>query len=380
MDWDALRRTEFPVAERWAYFDHAAVAPLPRRSIAAMHEWAEVMGRDGVTSWLGWKARLEAARVKAARLIGADPDEVAFINSTTQGIGYIAEGFPWQNGDNVVSVADEYPSNVYPWMNLASRGVALKRAACPEGRVDLDRIDEAIDGSTRLVTISMVEFASGFRVNLDALAGLCLFRGVALFVDAIQGLGALPLDVGRTQVDFVAADGHKWLLGPEGAGLLFIRKPWIERLRCVVGLGSHSVVNAHNYHEIDMTLKPDARRWEGGCYNMAGVQGLSASLGLFLEIGLDVVSARVLELADEVRAIAEAEGWRVYGSTRSRDRSGIVSIERPGVDPEATVMHARSQGVVISCRAGRVRISPHIVNDRSDLDRLARVLREAPAG
>ena len=162
-----------------------------------------------------------------------------------------------------MTAAEEYPSNIYPWMNLASRGVGLRTVPSREGRVWVEDLAAAIDHTTRILTISHVEFASGFRNDLDALAGLCRERGVALFVDAIQGLGPLTIDVKRTPIDFLAADGHKWLLGPEGAGLLFVRREWIERLR-PLGVGWHSVVTPYTAPGIDFTLKPNAQRWEGG--------------------------------------------------------------------------------------------------------------------
>src|SRR5262245_35407181 len=213
LDWDALRKAEFPVAERWAYFHHAAVAPLPRRSGDVLRAWAEDQERNGVVHWPDWEKKLRKIRSQAATLLNAASDEIAFINSTTHGIGLIAEGFPWRAGDSVVTSAEEYPSNLYPWLNLASRGVRLRMVPSREGRVWLRDLVAAIDATTRLVTISHVEFASGFRNDLDGLSELCRARGIALFVDAIQGLGPLVLDVQRTPVDFLAADGHKWLLG-----------------------------------------------------------------------------------------------------------------------------------------------------------------------
>jgi selenocysteine lyase/cysteine desulfurase len=375
MDWDVLRRTEFPITERWAYFDHAAVAPLPRRSGAILRAWADDQEQNGVIHWPDWERRLETLRAGAARLIRAHPDEIAFVGSTTQGIGLVAEGFPWRDGDSVVTAAEEYPSNIYPWMNLATRGVSLRTVPSRDGRIWVEDLAAVIDRSTRILTISHVEFASGFRNDLDALAELCRARGVALFVDAIQGLGPLVIDVQRTPIDFLAADGHKWLLGPEGAGLLYVRRDWIERLR-PLGVGWHSVVGSYNSPENEFRLKPNAQRWEGGSFNMPGLQALAASLGLLLEIGPETVSGRILERAAAVRAIAASTGWSVAGSTRPGDLSGIVALERPGVDPNAVVRSLRQRGVAIACRRGKLRISPHVYNDEADLMRLAEGLRE----
>jgi len=374
VDWDALRTAEFPVSERWAYFDHAAVAPLPRRSAAALRAWADDQERHGVVNWPDWERNLKSLRDDLARLIHAHADEVAFVNSTTQGIGLVAEGFPWREGDSVVTAAEEYPSNIYPWMNLAARGVSLRTVPSREGRVWVDDLIAACDDSTRVLTISHVEFASGFRNDLDALGGFCRDRGIAFFVDAIQGLGPLTIDVARTPIDFLAADGHKWLLGPEGAGFLYVRREWIERLR-PLGVGWHSVVGTYNAPGIDFTLKPTAERWEGGSFNMPGLQALAASVGLLLEIGPEAVSGRILDRAEAVREISRAAGWSVHGSTRPEDLSGIVAAEKTGTDPNAVVRTLRGRGVAAACRRGRLRFSPHVYNNGDDLARLRDALR-----
>ena len=374
MDWDALRVREFPVAEHWAYFDHAAVAPMPRRSGEALRQWVDDQERHGVVHWPAWGQKVEQARHASARLINAEVDEIAFIPNTTTGIGLIAEGFPWKPGDSVVTAAEEYPSNLYPWMNLASRGVTLRTVPTrPDGRIWVDDLANAIDSTTRVLTISHVEFASGFRNDLDTLGELCRSRGIAFFVDAIQGLGPLTIDVRRTPIDFLAADGHKWLLGPEGAGLLYIRRDWIDRLR-PIGVGWKSVVSSYNAPGIDFTLKPDASRWEGGTFAMAPLQAFARSLDLFLEIGPEVVSRRILDRADAVRELARSAGWAVHGSPRPEDQAGIVALEKPGVDPEAFARDLRTRGIALACRRGRVRVSPHIYNDADDLGRLAEAL------
>jgi selenocysteine lyase/cysteine desulfurase len=371
--WDRLREAEFPVTRRWAYFDHAAVAPLTRRAGDMLRAWAEEQEQNGVVHWPAWEERLEGIRDAIATLLRADRDEIAFINSTTQGIGLIAEGFPWQAGDNVVIPAEEYPSNIYPWMNLADRGVSVRLAPSRDGRIWPEDLADAMDRRTRVLAISHVEFASGFRNDLDLLAELCHARGIALFVDAIQGLGPLRIDVRKTPIDFLAADGHKWLLGPEGAGLLYVRRDWIERLR-PIGVGWHSVVGSYNSPEVDFRLKPNAQRWEGGSFNMAGLQALGASVGLLLEIGPEAVSGRILDRAVAVRELAARADWRVTGSRRPEDRSGIVAIEHDDVPAPDAARALRHQGIAVCARRGKLRISPHIYNDDDDLGRLREAL------
>jgi selenocysteine lyase/cysteine desulfurase len=370
IDWCSLRAVEFPVTRRWAYFDHAAQAPLPRRSADVLHAWADEQVHDGVVGWPAREGRIEAIRDQVARLVGADRDEIAFIASTTHGIGLVAEGFPWREGDNVVSAAEEYPSNIYPWMNLASRGVTLRLVPSREGRIWIDDLIAAMDRSTRVLAISHVEFSSGFRHDLDALAEVCHARGVALFVDVIQGLGPLTIDVKRTAIDFMAADGHKWLLGPEGAGLLYVRRDWIDRLR-PIGVGWHSVIGSYNSPLNEFHLKENAQRWEGGSFNMPGLLAFGASVGLFLELGPEAVSRRVLDRAAAVRDLAVSAGWTAYGSLRERDCSAIVALESPGVDPDKAARALKRQGVVVSSRRRRLRVSPHFYNNDEDLERLA---------
>jgi selenocysteine lyase/cysteine desulfurase len=371
MSWDHYRG-EMPVTERWAYFDHAAVAPLSARALAALRVWADDLTENGLIHEPRWNERVEAVRALAARLIGAEPCDVAFIKNTSEGIGIVAEGFPWQAGDNVVIAQEEYPANQYPWMNLRQRGVEVRSVASrPDGRLWIDDVAAALDGRTRVLSLSWVEFASGFRNDLDALGELCRRRGIAFFVDAIQGLGVFPLDVRKTPIDFLAADGHKWLLGPEGAGILYVRRDWIERLR-PVDIGWNSVIGARNFSIIDFRLKPHAGRYESGTLNVAGITGLGGSLELLLEIGIEKIGTRVLELTDYLCARVSGKGGaQVYSSRANGDRSGIVSVVCG--DParlSALKRDCRRKGIVINHRAGRLRVSPHFYNTTEEIDRL----------
>jgi selenocysteine lyase/cysteine desulfurase len=372
MDWTSLRE-QFPVTRRWAYFDHAAVAPLSAPAQRAVVEWATDLTDNGEIHEPLWFRRVNEVRGLAGRLLNADPLDIAFVKNTSEGIGIVAEGFPWQPGDNVVSAAEEYPANVYPWLNLAGHGVELRTVASRGSRLLLDDIRAAIDQRTRVVSLSWVEYASGFRNDLDAVGQLCRERGILFFVDAIQGLGVLPLDVARMPIDGLAADGHKWLVAPEGAGVFYLRREWVDRLHAV-GVGWNSVVGARDFSKIDFTLKPHAGRWESGTLNVAGIHALGASLELLLGLDVARIAERVLELTTSLCERAAAAGLEVFSSRAAAEWSGIVSLVSPGPDHRALVRRCRDQGIVINQRAGRLRVSPHCYNTTEEIDRLMRAL------
>jgi selenocysteine lyase/cysteine desulfurase len=367
MDWTALR-TEFPVTRRWAFFDHAAVAPISGRAQQALVDWAADMAENGDVHEAQWVQRVEAVRRLAGQLLHADPLDIAFIKNTSEGIGIVAEGFPWQPGDNIITAAEEYPANIYPWMNLAGRGVEVRMLASRDRRLWVDDLRALMDQHTRIVSLSFVEFASGFRNDLDAIGTLCRERGVLFFVDAIQGLGVVPLDVERTPIDFLAADGHKWLLGPEGAGIFYIRREHVDRLHAV-GVGWNSVIGCRDFSRLDFRLKPHAGRWESGTLNVAGITALGASLELLLGIGIPAIAARVLELTDYLCEHAERAGLEIYSGRRPEDKSAIVSLLVPGADVRALVRRCRQEQMVINQRAGRLRVSPHGYNTLEEIDR-----------
>jgi selenocysteine lyase/cysteine desulfurase len=242
------------------------------------------------------------------------------------------------------------------------------------GRLDPDALIAACDSRTRLVSLSWVGYATGFRHDIGRIVELAQRRGILVMLDAIQGLGAFPFDVRATPIDFLAADGHKWMLGPEGAGIAYIRREHFARLR-PFGVGWHSVVHASDYSRIELDLKPAAARYEGGSQNMVGMLGLGASLDLLLELGIEKVSAAILDITDRACGRLESIGATVVSHRDGEQRSGIVAFELAGRDPLAVKKHCLREHVVLSCRAGRLRISPHAYNNGEDLDRLIDALK-----
>lgn len=371
-----------PITRQLAYLNHAATAPISGPAAEAIAAWSQEAAEWGDTAWERWEQRASQVRRTVASLIGAGEDEVALVPNTTAGINLVSEGFPWREGDNVVTLANEFPSNQYPWMNLASRGVQTRRVPVDEGPVDLDRIAAACDSRTRIISVSWVGYSSGWRMDLEALVGLAHERGVLVFLDAIQGLGVFPIHVQRLGVDFLASDGHKWLLGPEGAGVFYIRREHLPLLR-PLNVGWNSVVQAHDFSHIELNLWPAAARYEGGSRNMVGHLALGASLDLLASLGLgpdqSALAERVLELTDQAAARLEAIGAVVKSCRQPAHRSGILAFQLPDQDSGTVRQRCLQAGVVLSVRAGNLRISPHAYNDASDLDRLVETLQRARA-
>ena len=362
-------RAAMPIARKWAYFDHAAVAPLTQPAVDAIGKWLSQAAEEGDTVWLEWAAQLARCRKIAANLIGAGEGGIALVPNTTAGINLVAEGMDWRPGDNVVTLTDEFPTNLYPWMKLAQLGVETRLVPTEEGRVTPAQIAEFCDDRTRVVSVSWVGYANGCRRQLKPIADVAHNCGALFLVDAIQGLGVFPLNVEDDEIDVLAADGHKWLLGPEGAGIAYVHPGWLERLR-PCGIGWNSVINAGHFDQIDLRLKPSAARYEGGTYNMPGFIGLAASLELFESLRVPNLAAAILEYTDTACAELARVGAIIHSPRTGDERSGIISFTIAGQDPQVIRKRCLDQGVALNCRAGRLRLSAHAYNNASDLDRL----------
>ena len=377
--WEAFRN-QMPVARRLAYLDHAAVAPLSEPARSAITQWVGQATEQGDVCWPQWDQRCQQVRQLAASMIHADTNEIALIPNTTTGIGLVAEGFPWRDGDNMVTLANEFPSNQYPWMNLATRGVQTRRVQVPDGQVHVDHLLAACDQRTRLISVSWVGYATGWRLDVPRLVQEAHRRGILVFLDAIQGLGVFPIDVQAWDVDFLAADGHKWMLGPEGAGLLFIRAEHLDQLRPLL-VGWNSVQQSHDFSRCDLDLRPAAARYEGGSANMVGIAALGASLQLLASAGLtsdaSPLADRVVELTDVAIERLRSIGALIRSPRVSGHESGILAFELPGKSPSAVRRHCLEHGVVLSVRHGWLRISPHAYNNQHDIDRLVTHLQDA---
>ncbi|MDE2998282.1 MAG: aminotransferase class V-fold PLP-dependent enzyme [Gemmatimonadota bacterium] len=360
-------RNGFPVTRNWIYMNHAGIAPISQNVYRAMDGMLQDVTRNGMANLPEWDDVCSRTRESAARLIGADASEIAFVKNTSDGILTAANGLTWRQGDNVVIPDRGFPANVYPWLNLQPQGVEVRRVPEVDGRIPLNDLLNAVDDRTRVLSVSSVEFASGFRHDLREIGRFCRARGVLFFVDAIQSLGVLSLDVADAEIDFVSADAHKWLLGPEGIGVFYCSHRARPHLR-VVNLGWANVVAPRDFLSYDTTLLPNAQRFECGTLNTVGVHGLRAGLDLLLRIGIESIEARVLSLTDQLCAGLEEKGCRVVSSRARGEKSGIVVFHHARIDTESIFRKLSDARVVCAIRGGGIRLSPHFYNTEEEVD------------
>lgn len=372
-------RDMMPISPSIAYFDHAAVSPLFGPAGEAIGRFVKQSTTRGDLHWPDWNQTLGHVRVDAAKLLDCPGDHVATIANTTSGINLIAEGLDWQHGDNVVIPDHEFPSNLFPWQNQRAKGVEVRIVPRRGDEVSIDDLIEACDHRTRLISASWVGYATGFRLDIDQLVDRAHQRGILVFLDAIQGLGIYPLSIRETPVDFLAADGHKWLLGPEGLGIMMVRPEHFDRLRCC-NVGWASVKESFNYSKPSFHLRDSATRFESGSANMMAAAALHQSLGYFNAIGKlhgrGAIQTRVLDNADQLAEQLVAAGATVHRSNVRNHQSGIVSFTIEGIAPAGIRKAAIAKDVVTSCRGVGVRAAVHAYNCQDDFDRLCDVVRE----
>ncbi len=364
------RDEEFAVTRECAYMNHAGNGPLPRRGVERMTALADLVSRSGDRRWLERNTEMDRVRGLAARLLGArHAHEIAFVENTSAGLSLIAGGIDWKSGDNIVSAALEFPSNVYPWMQLGERGVELRQVPERDGRINPDELLGMLDERTRMIALSSVQYASGFRSDLARIGAACRERGVLFVVDGIQSLGALAHDVEREHVDVCAAACHKWLLGPEGIGLLYVSDRVIEQIRPIRS-GWRSMRKSFEWTELALDFTAGAKRFESGTLNAYGIVALGGALEIFLEIGAAALESRVLALADRAAKGLAGLGFQVISSRRPGETSGIVSAVHPRHAASDLVKRLAQKDVVVAARAGRFRVSAHFYNSEEEIDRM----------
>lgn len=374
---EELRNHEFPVTRKKVFLAHAAVCPLPRRVAEAVREYAttctlgdqEALMPDGL---------IPRTRAAAAKLLNATTEEIALVGPTSLGLSFVASGLKWKRTDNILVYFDDYPSNVYPWMALAEKGVKVRFLNIRDlGKIRMIDVMGQVDENTRLVALASNHFVGGFRIDIAGLGKFLRERKILFCVDGIQTLGAFPTTV--EHVDFLAADAHKWLLGPCAAGVFFVRKTAQEKLAPQV-YGWNNV-NCPNFAaQEQIVFKPDARRYEAGSENLLGLVGLRAAMEMLLEVGVDNIATELLRKRAWFVPELQKKGYTVlHADAPPQHASGIMSFHREETDLAPLHQKLTENNIITSLRMDRsgrkyIRISPHFYNTDAELHRVLELL------
>lgn len=369
-----LFRDEFQHARDGViHLNHAGVSPISHRCAQAMNEAIEWNRNLTPENWDRTVKRMQACRASVAKMLNVPPEDVALSRNTTEGINWVANGIDWKPGDKIVSVLGEYPANVYPWMRLNDRGVVFKMIPPVNSRVPLERIEKELTPDTRLLTISFVEFVTGFRSDLEALGRLCQEKGIAFLVDLIQGMGVFPLDIKTWNVTFAAGGSQKWLLGPQGAGFFYCAKENLDLLD-VTCAGATTVTRWTPYTDYDYTLREDASRFEYGTPATLPLAGLGAAVDLLLEAGMEAVCERVKLLTDILIDGAIGKGYRCVSPRGEKEWSGIVALDPPNETPQSVVNRLLERQIFGAEREGFLRLTPHFYQTEAEMQRVVDTL------
>jgi cysteine desulfurase/selenocysteine lyase len=375
----SLREREFALADDVVYLNAASVAPLAERARRAAASYNLRRSHIHELGNADFEATLQRCRQAAARLIRAEPDEIALMGNTSFGINLAAQCLPLEPGSTVVVSDREFPANVYPWMALGDRGVRLEIVpADRDGWPDEDRLLERLDrGDVSVFALSAVQFASGFRADLERFGRFCRERGIFFVVDAIQALGCVPLDARTIDADILATGGHKWLCGPFGTGFVYVRGDLYPLLEPRV-VGWTSMLASEDYDAVldyRWEFRSGARKFEVGTVPFQDIAGLTESVELLLEVGIERIEAHVIQLLDIlVVALQDLPGVEILSNLEPRRRSGILAFRPRSV--EAVFARLKAAGVLCTIREGSIRISPHLYNTEEEMARVIEVLRK----
>ncbi len=368
-------RKMFLIVQDKIFLNHAAMSPLPKPVLRAMQKFARDFSETGIMS-----EDLRKTKKLFAKLVGATKDEIAFVTNTSTGLNIAAHMLEYSSGSNVVTTDLEYPSVVYPWLGkrLDAKVRYVKNV---NGKIPLDDVEKAVDDNTVALAVSHVEYANGFRHDLRSLAEIAHKHGAYFIVDVIQSAGVISIDVKRDDVDFLTAGCYKWLLGPAGAGFLYVRKELIEKLESpFVGWAS---VKPEVFETIDfwdiwtLKLSETASRFEIGCPSIYSLVGATAAVQLLLDIGISKIEKRVLALTSHLIEALNELGLRIQTPEEPECRSGIVNFLVD--EPERRVKRLSKKGIIVSARAHGIRVSPHFYNNEEEIDQLIKELEPRKA-
>jgi len=374
------RLLAFPVAGRRIFLAHAGVTSLPACAAQAMSRYIAESSQDQ-QEFGGVLKEIAMTRSDTAALLGCDSGEVALLGPTSLGLSLFANGIDWKRGDEVVIYGEDYPANVYPWLNLQCRGVTIRHLRTPGlGRITVESVEEALTPATRLVALASCHFQTGWRIDIPAIGSLLRKRDILFSLDAIQTLGAFPTPA--SEVDFLSADSHKWLLGPLAAGIVYVAKDRFETCRPTL-LGSWNVQSPDFQAQDEIVFEEGGRRYEPGVLNVAGIYGMRASINLIRHEGVESVSSLILERRDQLEQGLEDLGFEFLSPTRRESlRSGIVTTRHPAKEPSVLFAELERSRISASCRKTRsygtwLRFSPHFYNTATEIDRVLNVLSDA---
>ncbi len=368
-------RSEFPVTKKYVYLNHASVGPLPQRVLNACVK-ANVEKYYGEVYWSKWQASTEEMRKSIARFINAHVDEIALTPNTSEGISIVANGIDWKTGDKIVTSDLEFTSNLFPWQNQAMRHcLQLEIIANKNERLLMEDFENRINGDTRIVAVSHVQFSNGFKINLEKLSKLAHENNAYVITDAVQSLGQMPVDVKRLGVDFLATSGYKWLLSPIATGFFYIKKDLIDELGLSF-VGYRSTEDYDDYSFREFKPAESARRFEHGQLNFPGFAGMHEAIRLLEELGLDRIEKRVTELTNLIIETVQekGKGVRVESAIEPEQRSGILKLACK--DPEKVEQKLRRKRIIISVRRGGLRVSPHFYNTPEEIEKFLSFLYE----
>ncbi|MEZ5346288.1 MAG: aminotransferase class V-fold PLP-dependent enzyme [Pyrinomonadaceae bacterium] len=368
-------RSLFPILKETVYLNCAAVGPLPSKTIEAVNKQLADVSLHGSTNYPDWVNTKDRARGLIAAMLCVRPEQIAFMRNTSDGFATVANGVRWERGDNIVTFAQEFPANFYPWRRIRDTyGVDLK--LCPErnGRIDIDEFIGLIDHNTKVVSISAVQFSTGFRADLERIGNAARKADALFCVDIIQAFGTMPIDLPSQYIDVASSASHKWLLSPEGCGFLFLSDRARERIEPTL-VGWISVLDPWDFSDYEQAYKPNALAWETGTGTSSLFYGLEQSLKLINEIGEAKIENHLEELSDHLCEILPRERYEIISSRMNGEKSQIVClVNKKGLSSNDVFRELEKNNVVISARGPRIRISPHFFNDHSDIARLVEKL------
>ncbi len=368
-------RSLFPATQNYAYLNSAAVAPLPTISVEAVSRQLRDVSENGSLNFNEWIDTKTGAREIIAEMLKVKSEQIAFMRNTSDGVSTIANGLKWQNGDSIVSFEREFPANFYAWRRIRDElGVELR--LCPEkdGRIDLDEFISLIDANTKIVSISAVQYASGFRADLERIGRAARAVDALFVVDIIQALGTTPFDLDAQMVDAAAGASHKWLCSPEGGGILYLSDRARARIEPTL-VGWISVKAPLDFEDTEQSYKPNALAWETGTGGISLFYGLEQSLKLLQESGAGKIQIYLEELTDYLCERLAGKNYEIVSSRAKNEKSQIVCIKHlGGLQPTEIAKRLEAEKIIVSPRNDRIRIAPHFFNNQEDIERLAEAL------